>query len=75
MCAARRRAALKTKKLRNVGKSKSTDTEDDDVEEEEGMEENEVVGEDGNSKLNDSFVALMPPSHSYTFLHTFTIQP
>ncbi len=75
MYAARRRAALKTKKLRNVGKSKSTDTEDDDVEDEEGMEENEVVGEDGNYKLNGLFVAIVPPSHSYTLLHTFTIQP
>lgn len=57
---ARRRAALKTKKLRHVGKSKSTDTEEEDVEdveEEEGLDGNEVVGEDG--KLNLVFLLFL----------------
>ncbi|XP_065213855.1 voltage-dependent calcium channel type A subunit alpha-1 [Planococcus citri] len=42
----RRRAAAKSKKLRNVGKSKSTDTEEEDVEDEEGMDGGEGGGED-----------------------------
>lgn len=40
---------MKTKKLRNVGKSKSTDTEEEEVDDEEGMEANEAIGEDGKS--------------------------
>lgn len=40
---------MKTKKLRNVGKSKSTDTEEEDVEDEEGMDGGEGGGEDGKN--------------------------
>ncbi|KAK7605440.1 hypothetical protein V9T40_007298 [Parthenolecanium corni] len=42
----RRRAAMKTKKLRNVGKSKSTDTEEEDAEDEENVEGAEENVED-----------------------------
>lgn len=41
---------MKTKKLRNVGKSKSTDTEEEDVEEEETIDAGEGGGEDGNNE-------------------------
>lgn len=40
---ARRRAAAKRKKLKNLGKSKSTDTEEDDADED--------CGDDGKYKI------------------------
>lgn len=42
---------MKTKKLRNVGKSKSTDTEEEEVEDEEGLDGGEAGGEDGKIEI------------------------
>lgn len=46
---------MKTKKLRNVGKSKSTDTEEEDAEDEENVEGAEENVED-NGKYFDRWI-------------------
>ena len=48
-CTARRRAAAKRKKLKHLGKSRSTDTED---------EENEDEPDEGMSPLFDHFINI-----------------
>lgn len=60
---------MKTKKLRNVGKSKSTDTEEEDVEEEENLDGGEA-GEDG--KKHSSF-KVDSTIHRYLLLRTSII--
>ena len=56
--AARRRAAAKRKKLKNLGKSKSTDTEEEDADEDCGDDGEFKILHDSNNHVPLLFINL-----------------